>query len=209
MFLITPNSELTEVEKSKLSLLEKIFRAPTEAFDLYLRNASLGRKELLRLHYALWVLAPISKIAGNLIKIILDLIFGDEVDLNPFSGVITSLIIYPVLLLVVSQYDVVRVFYRKVDRTKGENYPAADVLTLAFLAFSASSVFWILPSPINFGLIGISFLYSVYLSFIGMKRVSGVESKEILIFFLFGTAYLLSISLVFVFIYNIIRTLLN
>ncbi|TGL62763.1 hypothetical protein [Leptospira sarikeiensis] len=209
MFLITPNSELTEVEKTKLSLLEKIFKAPKEAFDLYLRNPSLGRKELLRLHYALWVLAPISKIAGNAIKILWDLVFGEEVEWNLFSGVITSLIIYPVLLLLVSQYDVVRVFYRKVDRTKGENYPPADVLTLAFIAFSASSIFWVLPSPINLGLIGIAFLYSIYLSYIGMKRVSGTDSKEIQIFFLFGSAYLLSIFLVFTIIYNIIRTILN
>ncbi|TGK07320.1 hypothetical protein EHO59_04210 [Leptospira semungkisensis] len=209
MILINSQNPLTETEKSKLSLLEKIFKAPQEAFDLYLRDSLLGRKELLRLHYALWILAPISKISGNVIKIILDWLFSDEVEFTLFSGVFTSFLLYPLILIVVSQLDVVRVFYKKVDRVKGENYPPADVLTVAFLPFSASAVFWILPSPLNLGLIGVSFLYSLYLCFVGMKRVSGSESKETLLFFLVGIAYLLSISLAFTFVYNIIRTLLN
>ncbi|TGK01491.1 hypothetical protein EHQ53_07615 [Leptospira langatensis] len=209
MILINSQNPLTETEKSKLSLLEKIFKAPQEAFDLYLRDSLLGRKELLRLHYALWALAPISKISGNVLKIILDWLFSDEVEFSLFSGVFTSILLYPVVLLVVSQLDVLRVFYKKVDRVKGESYPPADVLTVAFLPFSASAIFWILPGPLNLGLIGISFLYSIYLCFVGMKRVSGVDSKETLLFFLVGMAYLLSISLVFTFVYNIIRTILN
>ncbi len=199
----------TEAEKSKLSLLEKIFKTPQEAFDLYLRDSALGRKELLRLHYALWVVAPVAKMIGNIVKIVLDWIASEEIDFNIFSGAVTSFLIYPILLLVISQLDVVRVFYRKIDRTKGDSFPPADVLTVAFLPFSASSIFWILPGPFHLGLIGIAFLYSSYLCFVGMRRVSGTEPKEILIFFLVGISYLLSIALAFTIVYNIIRTLLN
>lgn len=209
MSLIANQGNLTAVEKSKLSLLERLFKSPQDAFDLYLRDSSLGRRELLRLHFALWVLAPVSKIFGNGLKIVWDLIFSDEVEYNLFSGAIASFLIYPVLLLLVSQLDVVRVFYRKVDRTRGETYPPADVLTVAFLAFSSSSVFWVLPGPWNLGLIGIAFLYSVYLGFLGMRRVTDSSPKEILLFFLVGISYLLSIALAFTFVYNIIRTLLN
>ncbi|MFB5650897.1 YIP1 family protein [Leptospira wolffii] len=209
MSLIAGQTDLTETEKSKLSLLEKIFKSPQDAFDQYLRDSSLGRKELLRLHFALWVLAPVSKVAGNIIKIAWDFVFADSIEWNIFSGALTSFVLYPVLLLIVSQLDVVRVFYKKIDRTKGESFPPADVLTLAFLPFSASAVFWILPGPWHLGLIGIAFLYSSYLCALGMRRASGSDPKEILIFFLVGISYLLSIALVFTFIYNIIRTLLN
>ncbi|PJZ71219.1 hypothetical protein CH373_01515 [Leptospira perolatii] len=199
----------TEVDAAKLSLLEKIFRSPIEAFDLYLREPLLGRKELFRLHYSLWIIAPVMKLFGNIFRISFEWIFSEEVVTGIFSGVLTSLVIYPAVLFIVFQLDVLRLFYRKVDRTKGESLAASDVLTTAFLPFSGSSIFWIFPSPIHAALIGISFLLSYYLCYVGMKRVTGTDPKEFLIFSLVGVAYLLSILLAFTIVYNIIRTLLN
>ncbi|TGK20989.1 hypothetical protein EHO61_03790 [Leptospira fluminis] len=209
MIPIPQTESMSETDKAKLSLLEKLFRAPEEAFDLYLREPSLGRKELVRLHFALWILAPISKFIGNLFRIIIEWIFYDEVSSSFFSGLVGSFLVYPLVLFVVFQLDVLRVFYRRIDRTKGETYPTANILTIAFLPFSSSSLFWILPSPLHAGLIVISLLFSYYLSFVGMRRVSGVESKEFLIFSLTSVVYLLSLFLIFTFAYNIFRTLLN
>ncbi|EQA35315.1 hypothetical protein LEP1GSC047_1235 [Leptospira inadai serovar Lyme str. 10] len=209
MIPISQIESVSEVDKAKLSLLERLFRSPEEAFDLYLREPLLGRKELFRLHYALWILGPIAKFSSNLIRIAFEWIFAEEVSTSFFSGVLASIVVYPIILFVVFQLDVLRVFYRKIDRTKGESFPPADVLTIAFLPFSASSIFWILPSPFHALFIGIAFLYSYYLCFVGMRRVSGSEAGEFLIFSLTSVAYLLSLALVFTILYNIFRTLLN
>ncbi|EMS84905.1 hypothetical protein [Leptospira noguchii] len=193
----------------RTELLQKVFKFPEDAFDLYQKTEGFGYFEILRTHFLLWVLAPTAKILSNFFFSILSFIRYEEGEWSLFSGVLFSFVMYPAVLFLVIQFDVFRVFIKKVDRTKGEILPPANILLISFIPFSASSIFWILPSPLQAVLISTSFFLSCALSVRSLKKKLSWDNKEILIFFLSGSAYFLTGMLFLTVIYNLIRTILN
>ncbi|MDV6236106.1 hypothetical protein CH379_010775 [Leptospira ellisii] len=204
---------ITEKEQDfseiRTGLLQRVFQSPESAFELYQKTDGFGYGEILKTHFLLWLIAPTAKLVSNLILSVLSFVRFDDGEWTIFSGIIFSFAIYPAILFVVVQLDVFRVFQKKADRTKGEALPPANILLLSFLPFSASSLFWILPSPFQAVFVAISFFLSCALSVRSLKRILNWNDKEILIFFLSGSAYLLTGVLFLTVFYNLIRTVLN
>ncbi|WP_061209471.1 hypothetical protein [Leptospira borgpetersenii] len=190
-------------------LLQEVFQSPENAFNVYQKAGSFGYFEILRTHFLLWILAPATKIISNLVFSILSFIRYEEGEWNPFSGVVFSFAMYPAVLFLVAQLDVFRIFMKKTDRSKGEALPPANILLVSFIPFSASSVFWILPSPFQAIFISVSFIFSCALSVRSLKKILNWNDKDILIFFLSGSAYFLTGTLFLTIVYNLVRTILN
>ncbi|RHX87933.1 hypothetical protein [Leptospira stimsonii] len=190
-------------------ILQRIFQSPENAYEIYQKTEGFGYADILRTHFLLWILAPAGKFISNLVFSVLSFVRFDDGEWTIFSGVLFSFLIYPVVLFLVVQFDVFRVFQKKSDRTKGETLPPANILLLSFLPFSASSIFWILPSPFQAVFVTISFFLSCALSVRSLKKILNWTDKEILIFFLSGVAYLLTGLLFLTVIYNLFRTILN
>ncbi|EMF80601.1 hypothetical protein LEP1GSC188_3708 [Leptospira weilii serovar Topaz str. LT2116] len=204
--IIDKEQDFSEV---RTLLLQKVFQSPENAFDLYRKAEGFGYFEILRTHFLLWILAPATKIISNLIFSIFSFVRYEEGEWNLFSGVVFSFVIYPVVLFLVVQLDVFRIFMKKTDRSKGETLPPANILLVSFIPFSASSVFWILPSPLQAVFISISFIFSCALSVRSLKKILNWNNKDILIFFLSGSAYFLTGILFLTVVYNLVRTILN
>lgn len=97
----------------RTELLQKVFRFSEDAFDLYQKTEGFGYFEILRTHFLLWILAPIAKILSNFIFSILSFVRYEEGEWSLFSGVLFSFVMYPVVLFLVAQFDVFRVFMKK------------------------------------------------------------------------------------------------
>ncbi|MCG6169559.1 hypothetical protein LFX25_17100 [Leptospira sp. FAT2] len=204
--IVDKEQDFSEV---RTGLLQKVFQSPESAYELYQKTDGFGYSEILRTHFLLWILAPAAKLISNIVFSLLSFVRYDEGEWSLFSGVVFSFAIYPAVLFLVAQFDVFRIFMKKADRTKGETLPPANILLVSFLPFSASSVFWILPSPMQAVFLAISFFLSCVLSVRSLKKILGWNDKEILIFFLSGSAYLLTGLLFLTVVYNLIRTVLN
>ncbi|WP_061223072.1 hypothetical protein [Leptospira weilii] len=204
--IIDKEQDFSEV---RTLLLQEVFQSPENAFDLYQKAEGFGYFEILRTHFLLWILAPATKIISNLIFSIFSFVRYEEGEWNLFSGVVFSFVIYPAVLFLVVQLDVFRIFMKKTDRSKGETLPPANILLVSFIPFSASSVFWILPSPLQAVFISISFIFSCALSVRSLKKILNWNNKDILIFFLSGSAYFLTGILFLTVVYNLVRTILN
>ncbi|EQA60516.1 hypothetical protein [Leptospira alexanderi] len=204
--IIDKKQDFSEV---RTLLLQEVFQSPENAFNLYQKAGGFGYFEILRTHFLLWILAPTTKIISNLVFSILSFVRYDEGEWNLFSGVVFSFVIYPAVLFLIAQLDVFRIFMKKADRSKGEMLPPANILLVSFIPFSASSVFWILPSPLQAFFISISFIFSCALSVRSLKKILNWNDKDILIFFLSGSAYFLTGTLFLTVVYNLVRTILN
>ncbi|AXX16955.1 hypothetical protein [Leptospira borgpetersenii] len=204
--IIDKEQDFSEV---RTLLLQEVFQSPENAFNVYQKAGSFGYFEILRTHFLLWILAPATKIISNLVFSILSFIRYEEGEWNPFSGVVFSFAMYPAVLFLVAQLDVFRIFMKKTDRSKGEALPPANILLVSFIPFSASSVFWILPSPFQAIFISVSFIFSCALSVRSLKKILNWNDKDILIFFLSGSAYFLTGTLFLTIVYNLVRTILN
>ncbi|EMY76705.1 hypothetical protein LEP1GSC060_3137 [Leptospira weilii serovar Ranarum str. ICFT] len=204
--IVDKEQDFSEV---RTEFLQKVFQSPENAFDLYQKTEGFGYSEILRTHFLLWIFAPAVKLISNFIFSVLSFVRYDEGEWNLFSGVVFSFVMYPAVLFLVAQFDVFRIFMKKADRTKGETLPPANILLVSFIPFSASSVFWILPSPLQAVFITISFFLSCVLSVRNLKKNLNWNDKEILIFFLSGSAYFLTGILFLTIVYNLIRTVLN
>lgn len=204
--IIDKEQDFSEV---RTLLLQEVFQSPENAFNVYQKAGGFGYFEILRTHFLLWILAPATKIISNLVFSILSFIRYEEGEWNPFSGVVFSFAMYPAVLFLVAQLDVFRIFMKKTDRSKGEALPPANILLVSFIPFSASSVFWILPSPFQAIFISVSFIFSCALSIRSLKKILNWNDKDILIFFLSGSAYFLTGTLFLTIVYNLVRTILN
>ncbi|ALO28047.1 MULTISPECIES: hypothetical protein [Leptospira] len=204
--IIDKEQDFSEV---RTLLLQEVFQSPENAFNVYQKAGGFGYFEILRTHFLLWILAPATKIISNLVFSILSFIRYEEGEWNPFSGVVFSFAMYPAVLFLVAQLDVFRIFMKKTDRSKGEALPPANILLVSFIPFSASSVFWILPSPFQAIFISVSFIFSCALSVRSLKKILNWNDKDILIFFLSGSAYFLTGTLFLTIVYNLVRTILN
>ncbi|ABJ77294.1 hypothetical protein [Leptospira borgpetersenii] len=204
--IIDKEQDFSEV---RTLLLQEVFQSPENAFNVYQKAGGFGYFEILRTHFLLWILAPATKIISNLVFSILSFVRYEEGERNPFSGVVFSFAMYPAVLFLVAQLDVFRIFMKKTDRSKGEALPPANILLVSFIPFSASSVFWILPSPFQAIFISVSFIFSCALSVRSLKKILNWNDKDILIFFLSGSAYFLTGTLFLTVVYNLVRTILN
>ncbi|EMO65177.1 hypothetical protein [Leptospira borgpetersenii] len=204
--IIDKEQDFSEV---RTLLLQEVFQSPENAFNVYQKAGGFGYFEILRTHFLLWILAPATKIISNLVFSILSFVRYEEGEWNPFSGVVFSFAMYPAVLFLVAQLDVFRIFMKKTDRSKGEALPPANILLVSFIPFSASSVFWILPSPFQAIFISVSFIFSCALSVRSLKKILNWNDKDILIFFLSGSAYFLTGTLFLTVVYNLVRTILN
>ncbi|EMJ91935.1 hypothetical protein [Leptospira alstonii] len=204
--IVDKEQDFSEV---RTEFLRKVFQSPENAFDLYQKTEGFGYSEILKTHFLLWIFAPAAKLISNFVFSILSFVRYEEGDWNLFSGVVFSFAMYPAVLFLVAQFDVFRIFMKKADRTKGETLPPANILLVSFIPFSASSMFWILPSPLQAVFIAISFFLSCALSVRNLKKILNWNDKEILIFFLSGSAYFLTGILFLTIVYNLIRTVLN
>ncbi|EMF98610.1 hypothetical protein LEP1GSC123_1919 [Leptospira borgpetersenii str. 200701203] len=167
--IIDKEQDFSEV---RTLLLQEVFQSPENAFNVYQKAGGFGYFEILRTHFLLWILAPATKIISNLVFSILSFIRYEEGEWNPFSGVVFSFAMYPAVLFLVAQLDVFRIFMKKTDRSKGEALPPANILLVSFIPFSASSVFWILPSPFQAIFISVSFIFSCALSVRSLEKNS-------------------------------------
>lgn len=204
--IIDKEQDFSEV---RTLLLQEVFQSPENAFNVYQKAGGFGYFEILRTHFLLWILAPATKIISNLVFSILSFIRYEEGEWNPFSGVVFSFAMYPAVLFLVAQLDVFRIFMKKTDRSKEEALPPANILLVSFIPFSASSVFCILPSPFQAIFISVSFIFSCALSVRSLKKILNWNDKDILIFFLSGSAYFLTGTLFLTIVYNLVRTILN
>ena len=204
------NSHRPDSIDSRIQILSELFSAPHNAFEFYLNDEHAKKSDILRIHFSLWLIAPISKIVSNLtMSFIGSFTTEGSFSQKIFSGTVTSFIVYPVVLFIIVNLDALRVYYKKINRVENEVLPPPDLLLLSFIPFSASSIFWILPVPLNFFFISIAFFYSIQLSFYSLQNVSNYGKKEFLNFILVSLIFLLTGG-IFVFgILNIIRIVLN
>lgn len=199
-----------EAEPQRLELLRNIFRAPHEAYELFLNSRHLGKKEIFRTHFTLWLFAPIGKILYNILSELFRTVFQGQVfHPHPMSGTLKAWIIYPVFLFLVYQMDAIRMYYKKIHRSEGETLPPPLLLAIAFLPFSASAIFWIFPFPIPQVAMLVSFLFSLQISYYALKIISNYTNQEFGIFLFFSAVYFLTGATILTFLYNVIRTLLN
>ncbi|MCE9499241.1 MAG: hypothetical protein K8R21_01830 [Leptospira sp.] len=197
-------------QKELSQLVVDIFFAPHEAFEEYLSTETVGRRELLTLHFLLWMIAPLFKIVSNLIILLFNTFVQDpNYQGKIFSGVLSSFLIYPAVIFIVSILDILRVYYRKINRVENETLPAHGILLIAFLPFSASSIFWIFPPPVNFIFILISLIYSLQLSHFALENISGYDKKQFMFFGLISLIFLLSGAVFISAGLNILRMILN
>ncbi|MBE7413178.1 MAG: hypothetical protein L6Q54_14015 [Leptospiraceae bacterium] len=204
------HSKENDSTDNKLRILSDIFSAPHNAYEMYLNDETIGKSDLLRIHLTIWVFAPISKFLLNLILSFTD---SSPMDFSffqkLFSGLPTSFIIYPLVIFVVVNLDSLRVYYKKVNRAQDETLPPPDLLLLSFVPFSASSIFWIFPVPLNLFFISIAFFYSIQLSFYSLQNVSDYGKREFLNFLLLSFIFLLTGGLFVFGALNIVRMILN
>lgn len=204
------NLKGSDSTNNRIQILSDIFSAPHNAFEFYLNDENAKKSDILKIHFSLWLLAPISKFLLNLFMSIIG-IGSAESSLTQklFSGLLSSFIIYPLVIFIISNLDSLRVYYKKINRVENETLPPPDLLLVSFIPFSASSIFWILPVPLNLFFLSIAFFYSIQLTFYSLQNVSNYEKKDFLNFGFLSLIFLLTGGLVLFGILNIVRIVLN
>ncbi len=204
------NSQSRESADNRVQILSDLFSAPHNAFEFYLNDEHAKRSDILKIHFSLWLFAPISKLLFNLV---IGFVGGSSIEGNffqkIFSGLIYSFAIYPATIFVIANLDSLRVYYKKINRVENETLPPPDLLLISFVPFSASSVFWILPTPVNLLFIAIAFFYSIQLSIYSLQNVSNYKKNDFISFALISLIFLLSGGIIVFGILNIVRMILN
>lgn len=204
------NSHGSDSTDNRIQILSDIFSAPHNAFEFYLNDENAKRSDILKIHFSLWLLAPVSKFLLNLLMSILGNVSAEgSLSQKLFSGLLSSFIIYPAVIFVIANLDSLRVYYKKINRVENETLFPPDLLLLSFIPFSASSIFWIFPVPINLFFLSVALFYSIQLVFYSLHNVSNYEKKEFLNFGLLSLIFLLTGGLVVFGILNIVRIILN
>ncbi|MCG9874773.1 MAG: hypothetical protein MH321_08310 [Leptospiraceae bacterium] len=201
--------ETTAFANPWLNLLEDIFFRPHYAFESFLNREDMGSKEIWKLHILLSLLAPLSKICSNLIKavysFILDKISFSISDIT--SGSFTIWIFYIVAIFAIRFADIFRVYYKRWDRTVNWDPPIPWVLMIGFIPFTTSGLFFFLPTPFNIGIMLLSFIYSLNLSYQALQNISNWSAQEFLSYLLQVAIFFTVIGLILTFTYNIYRTI--
>ena len=199
---------LTQTDNRIIGSVHDIFHSPESLLKNFFVEKKIPLKTALKIHYQLWMIAPVVKIIHNLIWKVWSLIAADG-NFRIFSGVITSFLIYPVLLGIVYLMDRIRNSYiQKTDKKKELSNPQY-LFVITFLPFSTSAIFWFFPAPLNFFMIVFSLGYSVYLSYDVMKNHCRMTKAKIVEIFLVAVLFILTLAFLFTIPLNIIRTIIN
>lgn len=192
------------MERSKeIQLLKDIFESPGDAFEFFLKEKFISRKELFKIHFQLILFAPIFKFLSNLISIfILQKFFTTETKLQ--DGILAGTLFFLGMIFFIHHIDILLSKLRAGENeiTELEN---KDVFLISFLPFSASSLFYFLPKPINFFLIFISLVYSFQLSYLSLRKLLNFNLKQIFVFISYIFIFILFISSLFLFIFKVIK----
>ncbi|NCN10732.1 MAG: hypothetical protein GW938_12900 [Leptospira sp.] len=192
-----------------LNLLEDIFFRPHYAFESFLNREDMGSREIWKLHIFLSTLAPISKIFSNFAKAIYHFfLHRSAFSLSDItSGSLQIWIFFLVAISAIRFADIFRVYYKRWDRTANWNPPVPWVLMIGFIPFTASGIFFFLPTPFNIGIMLLSFVYSLNLSYQALQNISNWTSEDFLSYLLQVAIFFSIIGLLFTFTYNIYRTI--
>lgn len=192
-----------------LNLLEDIFFRPHYAFESFLNREDMGSKEIWKLHILLSTLAPISKICSNFAKAIYHFfLHRSTFSLSDItSGSLQIWIFFLVAISAIRFADIFRVYYKRWDRTANWNPPVPWVLMIGFIPFTASGIFFFLPTPFNIGIMLLSFVYSLNLSYQALQNISNWTSEDFLSYLLQVAIFFSILGLLFTFTYNIYRTI--
>ncbi len=192
-------------DKQETKLLSNIFSSPKDAFEDYIKSPSFSRANLLRIHISLFLLAPIFKILHNLFFTFVGSVhFGWEAPAKLTEGLTTSTALYPLVLFLIYHFDVL-LLRLKVGDVSLNAIEERDLLLISFLPFSASSLFWIFPKPINFFLILASLGYSFYLSKMALQTLFGFTGKQFIVFISYVLIFCMTLSAIGLTAYNLVR----
>jgi len=195
--------------KASLDLLRDIFLSPPSAFESLVKSPWIGKTELRNLHLILIGMAPISKGLGNLF------VLGYQTVLKPaeenhsslLAGCLSLTLFYLGFLFFLKIADSFRLYYQDRDRLKNWEGPPPHIFSVSFLPFSATSLFWIFPSPVVLTILVVCFFYCLHLGFLALHMLCDWSPKNFL-FFLLQFGIFLMIALFFPLLgYNLFRTL--
>ncbi|GBF50272.1 hypothetical protein LPTSP4_17970 [Leptospira ryugenii] len=202
------NLDLNPIRKQ---VLKDIFFSPKSAFDLYFNQSLLGQRDLFLLYVALAVVGALTKFLGNTLQMIAGIaISGDEE--TPFTlwqSVLSVFIFYFVLFFLFRIIDSFRMYHEFRDKTEDWDGPPPHVFQISFLPMMASSVFWILPNPFPLFFLSVGFLYSLQLAYLYLSIQNSWTSKDFFFFLLKAMLFFLFLLSIPMFLYHIIRTVLN
>ncbi|WCL50031.1 hypothetical protein [Leptospira sp. GIMC2001] len=203
------NQEIISLGDPRLQILDDIFFRPHFAFESFQNREVLGGRDLWKLHLWLSLLAPISKIIHNSAKAIVQFFRERTIaDLSEIvSGAATIWFIYIGMIVFIRFADVFRVYYRKWETGENWNPPPPWVLLVGFIPFTASGIFFLLPTPINLFLVAIAFIYCLHLSFQALKNLNDFSNKDFLSFLLQFFIFLSFFTAIVFGSYNILRTI--
>lgn len=186
-------------------ILTRIFESPKELFVSYfIKDGEVPFKELTLLHFLLWVFAPFFRFIHNLISVfILPWLWEGHRPVKLTSSLLVSFLIYPIFYILILQVDTIRLHYRNPMQKK----EIPHVLSLSFIPFSASFIFWIFPFPLNTIFIFFAFLYSVWLSYLSLQIASEYKLKQFMELLVISCIYFLTLALVFNILFHVYREL--
>ncbi|MCW7461494.1 hypothetical protein [Leptospira limi] len=194
----------------RMQLIRDLFYSPMSAFESYYHKADLGGRDLWFAHLQLMLLAPIAKFLGNCIQILIFKVsfVEEETRLTYTQGVGTVFFFYLGFYFVIRLVDSFRMYHQMRDRTKDWEGPEPHVFIISFLAFTATSIFWIFPAPIPLFMLAVGFLYSLHLSYFYLSIRRTWSSFDFLFFLMKVVLFFLVLLSVPLFLYNLIRTVL-
>jgi hypothetical protein len=180
-------------ENSYLKLVREILVSPVDSFDYYLNGTNFGKLHLLLLHFTLWIYAPITRLIQNLILLNISIDFGGIDKPEKWNeGLISSFLIFPIVLVCAYILDRVRNYYQTITSYLGEY--RSDLVYLSFLPLSATSVFFFLPKPFNQFIFLIGLLYSMKIYYISLSNLSGYRKSDFGQMFIYFLVLILFIS---------------
>lgn len=181
-------------------MLSEVFSRPMDLFDFFL-NASVRRFEIVLLHLILWLYAPACKLALNFLTLRYFQNPDVETSFKLTDGLVLSFLVYPLsffLLYIFERYEVA--FFESIGKTQRRG-----IIFLAFLPFSASSIFWLLPKPLNFFGIVFSLIISGKNYYEALLNLKELEKIQILKLFIIFFIFILFFSFLFLLIFGFIR----
>lgn len=197
--------QIEATDKQEIKLLANVFSSPKDAFEDYNKSQSISRGSLFRIHISLFLFAPIFKLLHNLFfTFVGSVYFGWEAPPKLTEGLTTATAIYPLLLFLVYHFDIL-LLRLKAGEASVNSIEERDLLLISFLPFSASSLFWIFPKPINFFLIVASFAYSLYLGKIALRTLFGFTGKQFLVFLSYILIFCMTLSAIALTVFNLVR----
>lgn len=188
--------------ESLQKLFHDLFSSPVDAFDFYGNTNILHSWHIFFFHFSLWIYAPLAKLLFNII-LIKFFVNPDENTLQFTDGLIVPISVYPVLYILGWILESFRRSFKEVNLIEGNSY--GGIGNISFLAISSTSIFWILPKPINFVFLVIGILYSIKLYYNAILSFDNFSRIDFYKLFMYYFILLGSISVVLIIIGNSIR----